>query len=278
MQAKLSTWWNTNVQKDFVVTIVRHGTSNANEKQHCGKNIIDKWSRWFMLDPPLSRRGIRNSEKYGVSHAHDERDTYICCSTLIRAMMTALLMFPTHVVHMQPWVKEEGGTVDNMPNVSFEKQIEEIDEALGETSKPRHQRQSARLDFSHVQDSWWANRMSNPTAFWSMLPKQDAFRAFLESTSQPRVILVAHGKMFRKQFLEPNATSMECRDNDTTSASCFYKVHPNHRMLNNEMWDRRYVWNPSEHIVAPVQHSPWRQSFEGFEIGHCDDGADQDEQ
>lgn len=272
---RVSAWYNGT---SFVVTIVRHGTSQANEKQHCGKNIFDKWSRWFLLDPPLSNRGIRNSRLYGATHEHKVENTFICCSTLIRAMMTALLMFPEHTIHVQPWVKEEGGTVDNMPNTTFERQRLAIDEALGETTLPMSKRQSARLDFTHVENSWWANRISEPNNFWSLLPKQEAFREFVQNVEQPRVILVAHGKMFRKQFLEPNASKRECRDDDEQSAPCVYKANPHHRMLNNEMWDRSYIWDKKANIVKPIAHSSWHRSFEGFDIDGCEDDVEKDEE
>ena len=242
----------------FRVYVVRHGTSKANIPEHCGKNVFEKWSRAFMHDPPLDAIGIANSTNFAQLHPNANQ-TYVCCSSLIRPMMTALLMFPDQeVIYVQPWIKEVGGTVNNMPLIQIQSQCDAIDAILGRGA-------SRRLDFRHVQNLPGGRIISHPSSFWKLVGKQQPFLNAIRQRGA-NIVIVAHGKMIREELLKPNAIESACDwFDDRLSASCIYEGNPNYKMKNNEIWKREYEFlHPDK--VLPMTNSKWVKVFPGFPI------------
>lgn len=89
---------------------IRHGLSCAN---------IDKLHALKSPDPKLTEDGLKCSKKVGVEIqdiTEIKEIDLVLCSSLKRAMETALAMFPGKEVYSVPYIKESGVGVDNTPS------------------------------------------------------------------------------------------------------------------------------------------------------------------
>lgn len=135
---------------------IRHGFSCANV---ASENVVH---RKYYLDPPLSDAGVRDSKKMRTIVSRLEIDV-VCCSVMNRAIETALLMFPRHIIFVVPHIKELDDECDSIANkmAFFEKTYPRAhkriyygfvdDKNIRSSSFPKFKK-FMKTYFSHVND------------------------------------------------------------------------------------------------------------------------------
>ena len=102
---------------------IRHGFSIANYASK-KKGIIGKIGNTFTLDPPLSDMGVKDLKTYRNVITKDITPDYVFSSSLLRAIQTAQLLFPEHVVNVAPYIGEHGfglSSVPSRPSIQLQK-------------------------------------------------------------------------------------------------------------------------------------------------------------
>ena len=91
------------------VHYIRHGESEANiaQQERCGTV-----GHLLMRDPQLTKCGMETSKALASTAP---RADVVISSELLRAIQTALYMYPNRFVHVVPYLNELGGGYDNLP-------------------------------------------------------------------------------------------------------------------------------------------------------------------
>ena len=117
---------------------IRHGFSCANI--HHLKENTDVINPKYYLDPVLTNTGVKDSINMSKVTKNLKYDI-VCCSTLNRAIETALHMFPKDKIYVIPYVKETGKTRDSTSE-NLEDKIEHLKTLYPDDIK--------RIDFSYI--------------------------------------------------------------------------------------------------------------------------------
>jgi len=102
--------------KSVKIILVRHGTSCANLRRDAVGVKVTMGRSWhYVPDPELTQSGIENAITFGEQLQDKAKDSIVCASMLLRAQMTAYLMMKPQMVHVLPYISEEGNSDDNKP-------------------------------------------------------------------------------------------------------------------------------------------------------------------
>jgi broad specificity phosphatase PhoE len=113
------------VQKVRVI-FIRHGFSCNNAMQAYG-SLITQVKRLNSGDPPLTQYAINELKRFPKSITFRDGVDIVASSCLLRAIQTALYLFPKRKVHVWPFLKEIGWEPENNPQSKYA-QLEQLEE------------------------------------------------------------------------------------------------------------------------------------------------------
>jgi len=119
---------------------IRHGFSCANV--HYLKNNTNVINPEYYLDPVLTNTGVKDSKNMSKVTRKLKYDI-VCCSSLNRAIETALHMFPKDKIYVIPYIKELGKRQDSTSEI-LEDKIEHL--------KKLYPNDIKRIDFSYIKE------------------------------------------------------------------------------------------------------------------------------
>ena len=93
------------------IYFIRHGESEANVVQH--QTTCGSIKHLLMRDPVLTDNGIEQSKSNQSSMPDVD---IVLSSQLLRAIQTALHMYPKQFIHVVPYLNELGTGLDNVPH------------------------------------------------------------------------------------------------------------------------------------------------------------------
>ena len=123
--------------------MIRHGLSCGNIIYHPDINLVPLNS--FYRDPYLTEKGVEQSNKCSkyVKTKLPKMDI-VLSSSLIRAIETALCMFPENIIEIAPYICESVKTLENMPH-DFKSQNKRLKNKVKNNERVKHCTQNKGL-------------------------------------------------------------------------------------------------------------------------------------
>ena len=116
--------------------MIRHGLSCGNIIYHPDINLVPLNS--FYRDPYLTEKGVEQSTKCSkyIESKLPPIDI-VLSSSLIRAIETALCMFPKNIIEIAPYICESVKTLENMPH-DYKSQNKRLQEKVKNNERVKH--------------------------------------------------------------------------------------------------------------------------------------------
>jgi len=116
--------------------LIRHGLSCGNIIYHPDINLVPLNS--FFRDPYLTEKGVEQSNKCSVYVKNKlPQIDIVLSSPLIRAIETALCMFPDNIIEIAPYVCESVRTLENIPH-NYKNQNKRLQEKVKNHERVKH--------------------------------------------------------------------------------------------------------------------------------------------
>jgi len=130
--------------------IIRHGLSCGNIIYHPDINLVPLNS--FYRDPYLTEKGVEQSIKCSkyIETKLPPMDI-VLSSSLIRAIETALCMFPKNIIDVAPYICESVKTLENMPH-DFKSQSKRLQEKVKNNERVKHYTRKKGLHESNLKE------------------------------------------------------------------------------------------------------------------------------
>lgn len=130
--------------------IIRHGLSCGNIIYHPDINLVPLNS--FYRDPYLTEKGVEQSIKCSnyVESKLPPMDI-VLSSSLIRAIETAICMFPKNIVEVSPYICESVKTLENIPH-NYKIQNKRLQEKVKNNDRVKHCSRKKGIHESNLKD------------------------------------------------------------------------------------------------------------------------------
>ena len=116
--------------------MIRHGLSCGNIIYHPDINLVPLNS--FYRDPYLTEKGVEQSKKCKIYIKNKlPKMDIVLSSSLIRAIETALCMFPDNIVEVAPYICESVKTLENIPH-DYKVQSKRLHEKVKNNDRVKH--------------------------------------------------------------------------------------------------------------------------------------------
>ena len=130
--------------------VIRHGLSCGNIIYHQDINLVPLNS--FYRDPYLTKKGVEQSTKCSkyIESKLPPIDI-VLCSSLIRAIETALCMFPRNIIEVAPYICESVKTLENIPH-DYKSQNKRLQAKVKNNERVKHCKQLKGLHENNLKN------------------------------------------------------------------------------------------------------------------------------